>query len=259
MAGTPKRVVSMNVCTDQLAMLLAGEDQLHSVSFLASDPRSSAMTSEAEAFVANHGRAEEVYLMRPDLVLAGAYTSTATVEMLRRFDIPVEVFEPAQGMEDIAERMLQMGRALGREAEAARAVDDFKTRLAELQAETTERPDAALYYANGYTSGDKSLAGQILLAAGFDNIAIEAGYESGGVLPLEVLALSGPDAVITGQIYPGTSRSEAILDHPIVTDLRQEAAAGSVTNRDWVCGTPYVLRAVEVLSGLRQNLTGAED
>ena len=39
----PARVVSMNLCTDQLAMLLAAPGQLLSVSKLARDPMSSAM------------------------------------------------------------------------------------------------------------------------------------------------------------------------------------------------------------------------
>jgi iron complex transport system substrate-binding protein len=39
----PRRVVSINLCTDQLAMMLAAPGQLVSVSDLAADPHSSAM------------------------------------------------------------------------------------------------------------------------------------------------------------------------------------------------------------------------
>ncbi|PKP83954.1 MAG: ABC transporter substrate-binding protein, partial [Alphaproteobacteria bacterium HGW-Alphaproteobacteria-2] len=51
----PARVVSINVCTDQLAMLLAAPGQLLSVSHLARDPYSSAMAAEARAWPANRG------------------------------------------------------------------------------------------------------------------------------------------------------------------------------------------------------------
>ena len=95
-----------------------------------------------------------------------------------------------------------------------------------------------------------------LTAAGFENVAIEAGYGSGGKLPLEVLALTDPDAVITGRPYPGASRSEAILDHPVVKDLREGRESGTLTDHDWVCGTPYVLRAIEALSTVRRDITG---
>src|SRR6056297_3507789 len=79
----PRRVVSINLCTDQLAMMLAAPGQLISVSDLAADPHRSAMAEAARAYPVNHGRAEEVYLLDPDLVLTGAYNARATVEMLR--------------------------------------------------------------------------------------------------------------------------------------------------------------------------------
>lgn len=254
-AAVPARVVSMNLCTDQLAMMVAAPGQLVSVSYLASDPRSSAMADEARAYPANHGRAEEIYLMRPDLVIASRYDTRATVDMLRRLGIPVVVFEPAYGLDDVRARLLQMGAVLGRDEAAEALAAAFDARLAALQAEVAARPVAALYYANGYTAGDRTLAGQILLAAGFENAATAAGYAAGGLLPLEVLAMLAPDAVITGRAHPGASRAEAILDHPVLRSLRDGRARGGVTDRDWVCGTPHVLGAIERLGAVRRGMT----
>ncbi|MEM8570644.1 MAG: ABC transporter substrate-binding protein [Pseudomonadota bacterium] len=254
--AAPARVVSMNLCTDQLALMLAAPGQLHSVSYLAVDPRNSALAEEARAHRVNHGRAEEIYLMQPDLVIAGSFTTRATVSMLQRLGVPVEVFEPAYSLEEVRTRILQMGAVLGREAAAQALVEDYDRRLAALRSTVEQRPDAVLYYANGYTSGDKTLAGEILTAAGFDNAAVAAGFSSGGILPLEVLAMLEPDALITSQPYPGASRSEAILDHPVVRKMREGRANGVFTDRDWVCGTPYVLRAIEELGALRHDLQG---
>jgi iron complex transport system substrate-binding protein len=256
LADAPGRVVSVNLCTDQLAMMVAAPGQLHSVSFLAVDPRSSAMADEAQAFAINRGLAEEIYLMQPDLVIAGSFTMRATVDMLRRLGIPVEIFEPAYGLDDVRDRLRRMGEVLDRQDRAEALVTDFDARLSALQAEVGERPDAALYYANGYTAGDRTLAGQILIAAGFENAAVEAGYSSGGHLPLEVLAMLSPDALVTSRTYPGASRSEEILDHPVVRSLRKARASGSFTDRDWVCGTPHVLGAIERLGTFRRSLTG---
>lgn len=254
----PMRVVSMNLCTDQLAMLLAAPDQLHSVSYIAKDPRASAMTEEAERHVINHGLAEEIYLMRPDLVVAGTYSMRATVDMLRRLGIPVVQFDPAFSFDDVRDRITRMGEALQRQQAAKAMLADFDARLQALRTEGQHNPRAVLYYANGYTSGNNTLAGQILLAAGFVNIASEQGYLAGQNLPLEILAMTDPEAVITAHPYPGASRSEAILDHPVVRTLRQGRAGAAMTDHDWVCGTPYVLRAIEGLSEARQALTGAE-
>lgn len=244
----PKRVVSMNLCTDQLAMMLAGQGQLHSVSYLAADPRSSAMAQRAAEYTINHGLAEEIYLMQPDLVIAGAFSTRATVAMLRRLDIPVVVFDPAYSLDDVKDRIMQMGKVLHRQTAAKAMSAEFEKRLSDLQTEVADSPRAVLYYANGYTSGEQSLAGQILRMAGFANAAAERGYASGMKIPLEVLAVTDPDVVITSQPYPGASRSEDILAHPIVQHLRHTRSASSITDHDWVCGTPFVLRAIEGLS-----------
>jgi iron complex transport system substrate-binding protein len=252
-AGSPQRVVSINVCTDQLAMMLADDGQLISVSHLAFDPRVSAMVAEAASYDINFARAEEIFLMKPDLVIAGAYTARATVEMLRQFDIPVEIFSPAAGIDEIPAKLAQMGAVLHRDAEAEQLITDFNDRLDHLRRDVETRPRAALYYANGYTTGDRTLAGQILVAAGFSNIAVEVGYSGGGVLPLELLAMSNPDLIVTGEKYPGASRSEAILDHSVVQDISRGTNVGTVTDRDWICGTPFVLRAIKELAQARTD------
>jgi len=255
-ADAPQQVVSMNLCTDQLAMMLAASGQLLSVTYLASDPRSSAMATQARAYPANRGLAEDVYLMQPDLVIAGSFTTRATVEMLQRLGLRVEIFEPVQALEDIGPQILRMGDILGREAAAATLADQFEADLAAFRAEVTRNPRAALYAANGFTSGPGSLSGQILATAGFTNIAAELGYEHGGILPLEVLVMQAPEAVITSRPYPGNSRAEAVLQHPALRAVQDSRAVGRFSDRDWVCGTPFVLRAVAEMALLRRALTG---
>lgn len=244
----------MNLCTDQLAMLVAGEGQLHAVSYFARDPASSAMVEEAAAYSVTYGRAEEIYLMQPDLVLVGSFSNRATVSMLRRLGIEVAEFEPAGSIADIRDRLAAMGALLGQDDRAAEVIADFDARLAALRSEVNRRPRAALYYANGYTAGDQTLAGQILIAAGFENAATEAGYPFGGFMPLEVLAMLSPEVVVTARPGPAASRSDAILDHPVIESLRARGAGGGFTTRDWVCGTPHVLAAIEDLSILRRGL-----
>ena len=249
----PRRVVSMNLCTDQLAMMLADEGQLVSVSDLAVDPRASAMVERARAYPVNHGRAEEVPALAPDLVLAGRYRSAASVAMLRRLGIRVETFAPARSMDDVGDALRRMGALLGRAEAGARAAARFETRLAALRADVARRPEAALYYANGYTLGDKTLAGQILLAAGFSNTAARAGIGGGQVMPLERLVMHAPEVLISGTSYSGETRSEAILHHPALERIRRGRPSASVQDRDWICGTPFVLRAVRDLRPLRRD------
>lgn len=248
-AQSPSRVVSMNLCTDQLAMLLAGDDQLISVSHLARDHRSSAMAEQAEGYPINHGRAEEVFLLAPDLVVTGVFSAAVASDMLERLGIRVERFAPASSLEDVRTNLTRMGAFLGREAAAAEMLARFDADLARLSAEVETRPRAALYAPNGYSSGDRTLAGEILAAAGFANIAAEIGYSSGGILPLEVLVMRQPDLVITSERFPAASRAEELFDHPAL-----DPQAAPRTSHDWVCGTPFVLRAVAQMAEARRVL-----
>ncbi len=257
LADAPERVVSINLCTDQLGLLLAAPGQLVSVSRLAHDPDSSAMAEAARALPTNGSRAEEVYLLNPDLVLAGTFTDPATVQMLRGLGIRVELFAPATALSDVRDRLAQMGAALGQQDEAARMIADFDAALNDLGDAPATRPRAAIYYVNSYTSGDRTLAGDILRMAGFDNVATEAGLSDGGTLPLEQLVMLAPDVIVTGRDYPGQARAEDVLGHPALRALQDTAVAGSLTDQDWICGTPAVLNAVREMRALRLHLEAA--
>lgn len=254
LADGPQRVLSMNLCTDQLAMLLAGPGQLISVSHLAGDPLSSAMADRAADYPVNHGLAEEIYLLRPDLVLAGAYTGAGTVAMLRRLGMPVQVFQADNDLDDLRANILRMGDVLGRPAQAAKAVAQFDADLAALQTTgENPRPRAVTYAANGYSSGAGTLSGAIIAAAGFDNIGQELGLGMGGNVPLEVLMLTDPDLVVTGHPYAGASRAEEVLDHPGLRAILSRSPR-VVSDGDWVCGTPHVLRAIAELAAARRAM-----
>ena len=257
-AEAPERVVSINLCTDQLAMMLAGEGQLISVSRLSLDPNVSALVDQARSYRINTGLAEDVFLMQPDLVLAGVYTPQATVSMLRNLGIPVEIFDITESLDGVRDQVAKMGHVLHRDAAADRVIADFDARRAALASEGGERPSAILFYANGYTSGEASLAHEILELGGFRNAAVEAGYVWGMKMPLEVLAMTEADLVITPTPYPGGSRAEDVTRHPAVKAMQDQRAATTLTNQDWICGTPFVLRAAERLAATRRTMVEAD-
>lgn len=254
-ARAQERVVSINLCTDQLALMLAAPGQLASVSRLAHDPDSSSMVTQARALPTNGSGAEEVFLLRPDLVLAGTYTDPATVSMLRSLGIPVELFAPATAISDVPKRMAQMGRALNRSAQADQMIAQFNEAIARLEGDqASPRPRAALSYVNSYSSGPGSLAGDILRLAGFDNVAAEAGLQNVGKIPLETLVMLHPDVIILGRNYPGTARAEDNLSHPALAALNGTVIAPELTDKDWICGTPVVLNAIKAMRDLRLRL-----
>jgi iron complex transport system substrate-binding protein len=253
-ADAPARVVSMNLCTDQLAMLLADEGQLVSVSRIAFDPLASPMVKEAARFAMNNGQAEQIFAMQPDLVVAGVFSDPYTVGLLRRLGVNVVQFPLEYEFDGIRANLLKMGDVLGRADAARDLVRQFDADLAALSRAAADEPTALMHYANNYTSGDKSLAHEILTAAGFANATTQAGMTVAGSVPLERLVLLMPDVVISGQTYPGASRAEEVLHHPALRRLRDTQAGASLTDAEWVCGTPFVLRAVARLVALRESL-----
>ena len=252
-ADTPQRVVSINLCTDQLAMMLAAPGQLISVSHLASDPLSSSMVAQAAAYPPNRGGAEQVFLMHPDLVLAGTYSARASVDLLRILGVEVVEVPIVQSIADVSAALRLVGRAIGREAAAEALALNFEAEIAALSP-PDRLASAAMYYANGYTTGAGTLSDQVLSLTGFRNIGAEAGVTGGGILPLERLVMADPEMIVISTPYPGASRAEEILHHPALLALRGRAGATFVSDADWVCGTPYLLRAIAQMQRARSEL-----
>jgi len=250
--AAPERVVSMNLCTDQLALLIAGEGQLISVSHLAREQRSSVLAEQAARVPVNHGRAEEVFLMRPDLVIAGTFTTRATVEMLRRLGMRVEEFAPANSFDDIRANIRRMGALLGREARAETLVANFNDGLADVEAAAGgSDPLAALYYTNSYTSGVGTLADEIVTASGLQNLSERYELQGTVKLPLELLVMGAPDLVIGREAFsqaPALAREN--YQHPA---LRAFGAIAEMQSKYWICGAPFTLQAATNLLALRER------
>jgi iron complex transport system substrate-binding protein len=252
-AEPPRRVVSANLCTDQLAMLIAAPGQLVSVSQVARDPVSSAMAAEAEGFAVNHGTAEEIFLLAPDLVLAGEYLGPDARLTLERLGLRVETFRIDSSLKDVRANILRMGALLGRAARAAELVATLDAALA--PPPPGPRPTAALFYANAYTSGAGTLADEILRQAGLDNLAARQGVSGLARLPLELLALEAPDLLVIGQDYTTPALAQAVLRHPAARALGSERTA--VADNLWVCGLPQTAQAVMALRAWVEKRTEA--
>lgn len=247
-AEGPARVVSINLCTDQLAMLVAGEGQLVSISDLARDPHSSAMAQEAEDFPVNHGQAEEIFLLKPDLVLAGTYTTRATVGLLRTLNIRVEQFSPETSFDDVKANIRRMGALLKREARAEELAGQIDAELQRLKRLPRSGQLAALYYANSYTSGADTLAHAVIEAAGLENLAARLGIRGTATISLESLVLAMPDVVVAGdRDYEPPALAQENFAHPAFRALVERSGEAAMPVRNTVCGGPFTLAAVRLL------------
>ncbi|PZO56533.1 MAG: hypothetical protein DI635_17010, partial [Pseudoxanthomonas suwonensis] len=219
-------------------------------------PQMSAMGAEAAAYPTNRGRAEEVYLMRPDLVLAGTYDGPP-VAMLARLGVPVVTLAPPTSLAETRAAIRTIGQALGRAPAAEAMLAQFDARLARLAHPAGEgAPLAATWGPNGYSAGAESLAGDVLKTAGFALLSLAGdvlktagfallserlGMAGSGTVPLETLVLADPTLIVTGRRFPGASRAEETLTHPALTHLH--ARRIEIPDADWACGIPQVLDA----------------
>lgn len=242
----PRRVVSMNLCTDQLAMLMAGPGQLHSVSHIASDPASSVLAAEAGRYTTNHGLAEEIFLMQPDLVLAGTFTTRATVDLLRRLGIRVAQFAPESSIEETRTNITRMGELLGQQPKAADMLADFDQRLAAYSGEDHRDLTVAMYYSNGYTSGTGTLVDAVVAKTGLTNLATKLGYAGTSQLPLEMLILAQPDLIAGATSdYATPALAQQNFQHPAFKALMRKAQGVDVPSRYTICGGPFTADAVD--------------
>lgn len=247
-AHPPGRVVSMNVCTDQLALLIAAPGQIVALSPLATDPEMSALAPRAKGLPQTSGGAEDIYLRAPDLVLADVWSDPGTLAMLARLGVRVEQFSPGVSVPDIRAKILRMGKVLGREAEAAGVLADFDAGLAAI-ARPGLQLRAAVYGPGGYGYGPATLEGQMLALAGFENIVSGPGLDWGGRLDLERLILAAPDLVVLGA--PGASRAEEMLAHPALAGM---PLAVGLRDARWVCAAPAMLGAIADLAALGRQI-----
>ncbi|WP_180898371.1 ABC transporter substrate-binding protein [Martelella soudanensis] len=241
--------MSINLCTDQMAMLVAGEGQLISVSMLAADPAVSMMAEEAAGYRLNDGLAEQVFLMRPDLVLAGSYSTRATVDLLKRLGIAVSEFQPAASLDDVRHNLERLGVLLDRKPAADELIAGMDAGLAALAETPPGKRTAALYYANGYTSGKDSLAGDMLARLGLVNIASEAGVDTLGRLPLERLIMAAPDVIVGGDVdYDAPALAQAGFTHPAFVAATGHSDYVNLPSRYSICGGPFNVAGIALLA-----------
>lgn len=247
-AARPQRIVSLNLCTDQILLQLVGRERIAALSFLSQDAFSTALHEQARGLPIAWGNAEEVLALQPDLVLVGAYTTRHTTAMLRRFGIPVLVVAGANSFDEVAAELRSVARAVGEEARGEAIIARFAERLAELEAShRSPRPLATQFASGGYSAGSATLYHDIFAAAGHDNGAARGGLAGYGILPLEKLVEHAPDVLIGSDYRRGTpTLGNRLLQHPAIAGLGAHEVV--LPARLTVCGGPWNLDAAALLA-----------
>lgn len=256
-AAEPTRIVSLNLCTDQLLVDLVGRERIQALSHLAADRALSAIADRVGGVKLVRGTAEEVLALAPDLVIAGEYSTPATVSLLRRLGIDVLVVPMASDFTGIRQAIRLIADRTNTVQRGEELIAAFDARLdAARPSDRARRPTALAYQINSLTAGAGSLLDAALEAAGYRNLARSLSLGPGGRLPLETLLTRPPDLVVLAHLPDAfTSVTADNLRHPALRDLLGRRAYVALDMPLWLCGTPFIAEAVERLASARRMVT----
>lgn len=246
----PRRVASINLCTDALLFELADAAQIASVTRLSRDPALSMHAALARHFPVNHGRAEEFIRHRPDLVLAGAGSAPMTQDLLRRLGLRVEVVPPPATLAEVVHTVRKVGELIGQRQRAEALAAALAALPASLPA-AARRPTALIVQPGAYVPGPDTLGPSLLALAGLTDFAPALGLDAGGFVPLETLVLARPDYVVRGvSSGGGHALADDFHGHPALAAMRH-ARGGlvpvAVNDAAWACGSGALIGAVAAL------------
>src|SRR6195256_3152841 len=99
-AGQP-RIVSMNVCTDQLLIPLADPEQILGLSRFSRDAWQSFAADDARRYRILSGGAEDILVLKPDIVVAGLFDKRSTRELLKDKGVHLAEFAVPRGLDEV--------------------------------------------------------------------------------------------------------------------------------------------------------------
>ncbi|MDQ3187358.1 MAG: ABC transporter substrate-binding protein [Pseudomonadota bacterium] len=256
--AAPQRIVSLNLCADELVLRLAPPGVVKSVTWLARDPALSNVSVQARYVSVNRGLAEDVVPLAPDLVIGGAQTTRTAVALLQRLGIPVLELSVPSSVEEAFAQIAMVAAAVGAPAQGAQLIADMKQAFAASPSVSTfisARPIAAVYQPNGFTIGSGSLINDLLKRAGLRNLAVEQRIDNYGALSLELLLFAQPDLLIMNAVENrGPAMAYEILRHPALMSRYGAARVVSLPSAWWSCAGPRLVDVVQRLRHAAQQL-----
>ncbi len=235
----PVRVMSISECSDQLVLALADTKTITSVTWLSRDPEGSYMWRAAERVRINHGLAEEVVRDRPDLVIAGSYSTPATRALLLKLHYPLLVLDPANSFEDIRRQVRTVALALGEQGRGRGLIAHMDTALARLGSERSPPLRVAAWDGAGFSAAPGSLYDTLLRAAGARNVTADTQGRGGSTPEVEKLIATAPQLLVAGApAFQRPALQTEVAHHPLVRRYWSDRTL-IVPLSAYNCGTPF--------------------
>lgn len=253
----PQRIVSLNLCTDQILIDLVPPWRIRALSHVAADATVSSIAPRAKRFTRVRGEAEEVLALDPDLVVTTEFSTPATVSLLERLGRRVVKIPFATNFAGVRDSVRRIADAVGAKEAGDALIATFDSRLATAAAARPSgpAPTAVVYQLNGIASATGTLEDEALRISGFRNMAMEFNLDPGGRVALEAIVAQPPDLLVlsgpTGEYRTVVADN---LTHPALTAAMRGRAKLVLPWRHWLCGTPYIADAIEALVEARRRI-----
>lgn len=258
-SDAPRRVVSFNLCADQLVVALADPEQIAGLSPYATDPGLSVVADKARGFRKADWQAESTLLLEPDLVLIGPNDRSVTRRMLTSQGLRVVETGFVSDLDSARQQISEMAALLGHPERGEKLIAELERARSRLAAVAPKSDRTALVVERGgYTQGPASLAATLLAEAGLKPPAgAPQGY--GGFIPLEKFLVLRPDLVfLKDPPSAATDQGAMFLVHPALRDLYPPERRVALPTRYTMCGGPALVAAFDYMSDEIARLTRSE-
>ncbi|MGE4429522.1 MAG: ABC transporter substrate-binding protein [Sphingobium sp.] len=241
----PQRVVSVNLCADQLVLALADRGQIAGLTRYAVDPEMSGEAARAKGLPILAGSAEEILTINPDLVIGMPASGSAALMMLKGRHYPTLDLPLAERYEDIVATIRQVAAALGHEARGEALIARMDAELAILPKAPGGGAIAAYYQRRGYMTGTGTLVDDLMNRMGLVNLARRLDKPVLSRVSLEEMVAARPDYLIVESATDRVNdQGTEMLHHPVLRDIPRISIPQAWT----VCGSPAYVRAAQVMA-----------
>ena len=245
---SPQRIVSINLCTDELLLQLVGPERVAALTKFSADPEVSTVASQAKNIKKIQGGIEDVQACRPDLLVGGRFSHKETLRFFERSGIPVLIFGLPKNFEDIYADIRKLAGAVDEIGKGDQLVQNMQSDLVVLKQNSGSKKKAFFFQSGGFVPGSGTFENAIMEAARLENLAASMGIRDYGSLSLEKLIEMKPDVVIfaSDQRKRPTVRGE-VLTHPAIRRALPHVKTVTLPSAILNCGSPASVEAVRIL------------
>lgn len=239
----PNRILSLNMCTDQLVLALADAEQIVGLSRFAGDPQLSFAAAQAAPYPQLPAAAEAVIALEPDLVVAGRFTDSTTKQMLIRFGYRLEEVAFVRSLEDARAVITDMAALLGHPQRGLELIAQIDQALEEASA--APNLTALIIQRRGYVTGTASLTADLLDQLGIQLASEQLVGARGGFTDLETIIRAQPDLLIMAGLEPDVEdQGSALLNHPALSEGYPADRRMALPERLTLCAGPSLIEAI---------------